>query len=94
MATISLSDFQSFINQQIKLQEKMAEYLCKIEAQIEVFLQSEDFHCLKESTLHNYFWGVAGILTHAIKTNQASLNGLLSQQTAQRKWMSSGLDFT
>lgn len=85
IAQSSVSDFESFINQQIKLQEKIAEDLCTIEAQIEVFLQSEDFHSLTESTLHNYFWGMASTLIRAIKTNQSSLNNLLSQQTAQQE---------
>lgn len=80
MDPISVSDFESFINQQIKFQEKISEYLSQVEAQIDISLLSDNFYSLASSTLHNYFLGVADTLNRAIKTNQTSLHELFQHK--------------
>jgi hypothetical protein len=80
MAVARIVHFEDFLNQQIKFQEKIQEYLSKAEAQIEVALLSDNFYTFTHSTLHNYFWGMADLLKQVISANQASLQALFSIQ--------------
>jgi len=77
MAYISVADFQAFINHQMKLQEKIEEYLSKIKAYVEIAKLGDDFYDFDENTLRSYFWGVTDIIESTIEANQHSLHGLM-----------------
>lgn len=80
MAIISVSNFSSFINQQIKAQEQIGVCLWRLEALIAVAVMTNDFYSLSESILHNYFTVVGALIEEAAKANQVSLNDLLKQE--------------
>jgi hypothetical protein len=79
MAMISVSDFSSFINQQIKAQEQIGACLWRLEALIAVAVMTNDFYDLSESILHNYFLVAGDLIEEATKANQMSINKLLKQ---------------
>ena len=79
MADNRVSDFSSFINQQIRAQEQVETCLWKLEALIAVALTTDDFYDLTDIILHNYFSIAGDLIETAAKANQISLDELLRQ---------------
>lgn len=76
MAMSSVSDFSIFINQQIRVQERIEAYLWRLEALMAVVTMN-DFYDLPKHVLHNYFSIADDLIGEAAKANQASINELL-----------------
>ena len=82
MASISVSDFSSFINRQIEAQEKIESCLWKLEALIAVAVIADRFHDFSEKLLHNYFSVLGDLIQEATNANQMSLDELMKQNVA------------
>lgn len=80
MANNRVSDFSSFINQQVQAQEKIESCLWKLKALINVAVTTDYFHDISEVVLHNYFSIAEDLIGEAVQANQLSLNGLLKQE--------------
>ena len=76
MAIISVSDFSSFINQQIQAQEQIKACLWRLKALITVTVMMNNFYELSRVILHNYFSIATDLIEEAAKANQTSLNEL------------------
>lgn len=83
MAIISVADFSTFINQQIKAQEQIEACLWRLEALMTVALMTDDFYDLSANVLHNYFSLAGDLIEEATKANQMSLGELLRQDRQQ-----------
>jgi hypothetical protein len=79
MARMSVSDFQLFLNNQVKVQEKIETCLWRLEALMAVATMTESFYELPENILHNYFSLASDLIEEAAKANQTSLYQLLIQ---------------
>lgn len=82
MAKPSVTQFSSFINQQIQSQEQIEECLGKLEALIAVAVMTDGFYDLPKVVLHTYFSIAGDLIEVAMKANQASLGDLLKQEKA------------
>lgn len=80
MATMSVSDFSTFRNQQIKAQERVEACLWRLEALMAVALTTDGFYNLSDNILHNYFSVADDLIGEAVKINQASLDDLLKEE--------------
>jgi hypothetical protein len=79
MADNSVAYFSSFINQQIRSQEKIESYLWKLEALMTVATMADGFCDLPEDILRNYFSIATDLIEKAGKTNQESIDQLLNE---------------
>ncbi len=79
MVDNSLKELSSLINQQVKIQERLFEYLVKIEAIAQLTL-SEDFLNYKFSIVHAYLWVLGDMISEAKGFNEQALNTLLKMQ--------------
>jgi hypothetical protein len=73
MATDSLNEFSSFVNQQMLSVEDTNEHLSKASALMEVALRY-DFSEFSEKTIHNYLWALSDVIQHAYSCSARSLN--------------------
>ena len=74
MAVISVTDFSSFMNQQIQTQEKIEYCLWQLDALVTVAAMTQGFYELPEKTLHNYFLVVGDLVDEVTKINQINLD--------------------
>ncbi len=72
----SLSEYYSFINDQIIFQEKLLEYLLQAESLFKVLLES-NLSRYSYSVLHNYLDSISDTIIRARYLNEAVLNKLL-----------------
>lgn len=77
MATLSVTDFASFIKTQIKVQEQIETCLSELESLIAAAVMTDNFYTLSNRILHNYFSVVGDLIGEATKANQTSLDTLL-----------------
>lgn len=70
-----LSDYLSFIKQQIASQEVLLEYHLKIEAMIEMILANNLTDFSKEK-VHNYLWIISDLVCKAKEFNRGLLDTL------------------
>lgn len=84
MAECSVSQLSSLINQQIDIQENLAEYLYKAEAIANVAL-SNDFHDYSPSIIHDYIWALCDLINQAKSLSEKSLDELF-KNLLRNKW--------
>jgi len=77
MAEISVPDFESFINEQVKAQEDIEICLIKLKALLYVAMTCEDFFDFSSRLLSNYIYTACGLVDEAGEANQKSLKGLI-----------------
>lgn len=80
MADYSVSDFSSFIHQQIRSQEQVESYLWRLEALMTVATMTEGFCDLSENILQHYFSIAADLIEKAGEANQKSISRLLMEK--------------
>lgn len=72
MATDSLEEFSSFVNQQMLSIEDLNAHLSKASALMEVALR-HDFSDFSKKTIHNYLWALHDVIRCAYKCSAHSL---------------------
>lgn len=80
MADYSVSDFSSFIHQQIQSQEQIESYLWRLEALMNAATMTDNFFDLPENILHNYFSVATDLIEKAGEANQENLNWLFMKK--------------
>jgi len=73
MATDSLNEFSSFVNQQMVLIEDLYEHLSKASALMQLALHY-DFSEFPPEIIHNYLWALGDIIQNAYTCSVHSLN--------------------
>ena len=76
MASTSVSDFVSLINQQLNSREELNTYLSKVKALINVIIDSNLLD-LPETTLYEYLCALSDFTNEAININEGALGLLL-----------------
>lgn len=69
MAKESLTQFSSFINQSLEDQEMLNQHLLKVDALLDVFLNS-DFTQLPKDATYGCFWVLSDLIKEALRYNE------------------------
>ena len=72
----TVPDYESLINHQIIIQERVLEHHLKAEAMLRVFLECT-LHHYSPSALHSYFWGLDDHVAEAKRLNEDLLKLLM-----------------
>lgn len=76
MATLRVSDFELFRNQEINAHEQTEACLWQLDALMTVAVMAQGFYALPEKTLHNYFMVAGELVEKAINANQIDIDGI------------------